>query len=114
MKKKRLTLNNVWKLCVDGLWKYVAKRKRAGDKRPVFELKRVWMNRHGYKDGEISADCFFCEYNAQHPGDEDCSNCPGKLVDNTFDCSNESYYYSDKPCDFLDELMRLNKIRKAK
>ena len=113
MKEKRLTLNNVWELCVDGLWKYVAKRKQAGDKRSVYDLKVAWMRRHDYEEDEIQAECFFCEYNNRHYH-LDCRNCPGKLVDATFSCSNPSYSYKTRPYRFYRKLLALDKKRRAR
>lgn len=114
MKKKRLTLNNIWELCVDGLWKYVAKRKQAGDRRSVYALKVAWMRRHDYKKGEIGGECFFCEYSNRHHSLDCCGNCPGKLVDAVFSCSNPSYSYRTRPYRFYRKLLALNKKRRAR
>jgi len=47
-------------------------------------------------------------------GVENCMECPGALTDPDFDCTHNGYYYSVYPVKFYKELLRLNRIRKAR
>jgi hypothetical protein len=110
MKKKR-TLNQTWVLCLR-MWRWIAKvwqtpRYRRYD---VIVLKDMWLRKNGFR--YIRADCFFCDYK----GSDLCCDqaCLGSLVNPEFNCCNDDYNYVHKPVEFYKELLRLNRIRKAK
>jgi len=111
MKKKR-TLNQTWTLCLR-MWRWIAKvwqtpRYRRYD---ISDLKRIWLKKNGYKNG-LWCDCFFCDYKSRGVP---CSvGCPGAMVDRNFRCTRFNYHWIRKPIEFYKELLRLNKIRKAK
>ena len=107
----RMTLNNAWRECL-AMYKWVAGCwLLTGD--PVSSLKRRWLKAHGYKQDELSGDCFFCEYDVRHRG-EGCKNCPAVLVDEDFKCVTPTHRWCTKPVEFYLKMGRLNKIRLAK
>ena len=109
---RKRTLNQTWTLCLR-MWRWIAKvwqtphYKRYG----VYQLKKIWRKKNGFHS--LRCECFFCDYTVVD-GFEVCDECPGNLVDSNFDCINDDYCYSSKPVEFYKELLRLNKIRKAK
>lgn len=113
---KKRTLNQTWTLCLR-MWRWIAKvwqtpRYRRYD---VVALKIIWLRKNGFR--YIWSDCFFCDCreNETDNDDEGCNEaCPGALVDPDFDCMEDAYYYRWKPVEFYKELLRLNRIRKAK
>ena len=112
---KKYNLNSTWKYCVE-MWDWIAKVWGTPRCRhfPVWELKEIWLKEHGFEVDEGSAEnCFFCVY-ADYTDDEDCSNCPGVLVDPGFDCYGTKYSFRYRPVKFAAEINRLNKIRKGK
>ncbi len=118
---KRLTLDETWVLCL-AMWKWIAKEGRAATKAgivwDVCELKREWVDIHGFEKIKIYHNCFFCEY-AHHYSYEDirgegCNLCPARKIDKEFDCHNDEYYYFCYPIAFYKKLLALNKIRLAK
>ena len=82
--------------------------KVEGSKKDIIYLKIQWLHENGFRDGGVSANCFFCNYQST------CTQCPGRLVDPHFDCHAKEYYYGEKPGAFYKELLRLNRIRKGK
>ena len=56
---KKLSLNNTWKYCMR-MWRWIADRIKAGDKRSVEDLKKAWLQNHDIR--YIENDCFFCDY----------------------------------------------------
>ena len=109
--KKRRTLNQTWVLCLR-MWRWIAKvwqtprYRRYG----VVKLKEIWLKESSFR--YIRADCFFCDYKGS---DLRCDKaCPGALISFSFSCTDEEYSYEEKPVEFYKELMRLNRIRKAK
>jgi len=111
--KKRLTLNRTWKLCLDGLWKWIAEQKKMGNKDTVYELKRRWFkNNLPDEDEYMMNHCFFCEYDERHKQNNiPCGHCPGKLVIKNFNCEDIRYCYSMKPIRFYEKLLWINKRR---
>ena len=107
---KTLTLNQTWTLCLR-MWRWVSKQPGS-----VSENKERWLNKNGFRNkSEVTGNCFFCEYAIQHyPNYFGCSGCPGKLVDEVFKCIDPAYHYAEKPKEFYQELLRLNRIRKLK
>ena len=107
---KRLTLDQTWKLCLS-MWRWIAKQIREGSKERVRNLKRIWVDKHGYT--YIMEDCFFCEYTRSH--DVMCyPNCPGKKVDIGFSCTTHDNEWSIKPIAFYNKLVSVNRKRLAK
>lgn len=105
-KMKKRTLNQTWVLCLR-MWRSISKRWTG--RIPVWELKARWLKANKFPNNTIEEDCFFCDYCFSG-----CSQCPGRLVDPDFSCTNEDYDYEDEPVAFYKELLRLNRIRKAK
>ena len=99
-----MNLNDTWKNCLE-MWGWVSEQ---GD--DVEESKREWLKAHGFDGDKISANCFFCQYNEERK-ELGCSNCPGKLVNENFDCQSDSYGYDTNPAKFYKKLVKLNKIR---
>jgi len=105
-----MTLNQTWTLCLR-MWKWIKKvwQTESYEGMSVHTLKRIWLADNGFDS--TTAHCFFCEYN----GPFRCHvNCPGAMVDSEFNCNNSSYCYETNPAGFYRELLRLNRIRKAK
>ena len=105
MKKKR-TLNQTWILCLR-MWRWIAKVWTPNGL-SVCELKSQWVIDNGFRNYEVYGNCFFCSLA------ESCWECPGRLIDPDFSCLNRDYDYEEKPVEFYKELLRLNRIRKAK
>jgi hypothetical protein len=109
-KMKKRTLNQTWTLCLR-MWRWVAKKwAKESSPRKVIRLKRQWLHNNGFEEA-IMANCFFCDFQEAIGG---CTQCPGKLVDSSFSCCSKVYGYEYKPIEFYKELLRLNRIRKAK
>ena len=109
---KKITLNQTWVLCLR-MWRWIANvwKTERYIRYCVWELKDIWLKENGFKD--VYSDCFFCQYREGANGD--CNVvCPGALVDPNFDCYNIDYEWHRYPVEFYQELLRLNKIRKAK
>jgi len=107
-KKKQLTLDEAWDLCLEQ-WDWIKAEIEAGSLLSVEGLKGQWCRENGF-DGVLGY-CFFCEYAVQQFRGRDCDKCPGCLVDPEFSCCNDEYDYEYKPLAFHAELVRLNKIR---
>ena len=98
-----MTLDQTWALCLE-MWKWVS--EQTGD---VEDLKKEWLKAHGFKWRDIAAACFFCEYNSAREASDDCNHCPGKLVDEDFDCQDDPAYDED-PVGFYAGLLVLHAI----
>lgn len=107
MKKK--TLNQTWTLCLR-MWRSIAKNWNG--RKSVIQQKKLWIRENGFEVDNLDADCFFCDYDVDNG--MGCRSCPGRLIDPDFDCRNEPYHFRNKPVKFYKELLRLNRIRKAK
>ena len=110
---KKRTLNQTWVLCLR-MWRWIAKvwqtpRYRRYD---VYELKKIWLEKSGFRNSSMRGSCFFCDYKK----DNGCCSeaCPGAVVFSGFNCCNYNYHYGDRPVAFYAELLRLNRIRKGK
>ena len=103
---KKRTLNQTWVLCL-GMWQWIAK-VWTPDGTKIYKLKTQWVINNGFRDFEIYGNCFFCDLAVS------CEECPGRLVDPDFSCHTPDYSYEEKPVAFYKELLRLNRIRKAK
>ena len=112
----RLTLEETWKQC-RAMWKWIKKRRLAGDARNVEELKADWSEDHGFGDADIVFHCFFCHHNENFGGNspDDCHLCPAKTIDPDFHCfKHASHHFELWPVNFADEIARLDRIRKRK
>ena len=108
-KKKQLTLDEAWDLCLEQ-WDWIKAQIEAGSNIPIEELKGQWCKGNGYED--VRSVCFFCEYDKQCRGERPCCDfCPGVLVDSKFFCGKGKYHYEYQPLEFHAELVRLNNIR---
>jgi len=107
---KKRTLNQTWILCLR-MWQWI-KKVWTPDGPSVHDLKSQWLKNNGFTES-IDANCFFCDYNHQLEKDG-CWSCPGRLVTSSFSCDSATYDYETKPVAFHKELLRLNRIRKAK
>lgn len=103
---KKRTLNQTWTLCLR-MWKRIAKEWDGDVNNSVWDLKFKWLKENEFIG--LKGACFFCDV-----AGDDCYLCPGYLVDSSFVCSNDSYDYESNPVAFYKELLRLNRIRKAK
>ena len=106
-KKKQLTLDEAWDLCLEQ-WDWIKAQKKAGSKLSTKKLKDQWCEENGH--GDVEKNCFFCEYNSLFDCSS-CDNCPGRLVDSKFYCDNEEYSYINRHFKFHAKLVELNKIR---
>jgi len=106
---KEYTLDETWNNCL-AMWKHISRRMLKPG-RDVNDEKRRWCKIHGFEN--LFLGCFFCDYTdrKRRLGRPLCSNCPGYLVDKSFNCMNLHYHYILKPRAFYQELKRLNKIR---
>ena len=117
---KKLTLDQTWKLCVDGMWKWIAKQRRKDNSLDVSELKVEWRRKH-FPNEFVKHACFFCEYNQQQGGNR-CSECPARKIDSKlgeFWCEkgmgeSKGLYWLDRPVLFYNKLVFLNRKRLAK
>ena len=107
---KKRTLNQTWVLCLR-MWRSISKVWGIDRRKTIESMKRQWLKQNGFDKVKIIANCFFCDFNTIK---NDCPECPGKLVDSHFSCARESHNYMCKPVEFYKELLRLNRIRKAK
>jgi len=101
----KMTLDECWENC-EAMWKWIAEVWQPSD--DIDDLKRKWLVEHGLSG--IVGGCFFCEWN-ETVTLESCDGCPGKMVDPGFDCGNKQYHYVNRPVEFYNEIVRLNKIR---
>lgn len=108
---KKLTLKETWRLCLS-MWRWIAKQIRAKNAAPIWMLKEEWLKTHGFALGNVWANCFFCQYDLEHAGD--CSSCPGRKVDQDFDCREALYHYRYNSIAFYNKLVSLNRKRAKK
>ncbi len=107
----KLTLNEAWEKCPE-MYKWIADIYVIGD--DVDEYKYDWL-RENDSDADLLCNCYFCEYAGEDDfGDTVCDNCPGVLVDPTFDCKNSEYHYAINPVAFYHKIVALNKVRLEK
>ena len=106
----KLTLDRAWELCLQHR-AWITEQIEAGSEKCILTLKEEWCAEHGFKN--VKAGCFFCEYAEQNrsDGEDDCVNCPGRLIDPSFHCGRPEYDYEDEPIKFNAKLIELNKIR---
>lgn len=110
--KKKLTLNQTWTQCLR-MWQWIAEVWQTPRYRRYYvsELKKIWLRKNGFYSYQLRDNCFFCEYK----GASLCRiACPGALVNPNFSCDHYAYNYINNPVEFYKELLRLNRIRKAK
>ena len=102
----KLTLDRAWELCLEQ-WAWITEQVEAGSEKDIFIFKREWCAEHGFKN--VRGNCFFCEYDKQNS--DDCSSCPGRLIDPDFHCGSPKYDFHYKPLAFNKKIIKLNKIR---
>lgn len=100
--------DQVWDGCIDQWEKMVADLPEDFDSMDERSKTRVIQDLK-VKHSNIYL-CLFCAA-ASITDVNPCKRCPGVLVDPSFNCFNNDYYFSHKPRKFLAELKRLNKIR---
>jgi hypothetical protein len=106
---RELSLNMIWELCIE-MWEYVVEQmNHPGNTHSVDYWKAKWLENHGFEKADVRLTCFFCHHDALQK--DDCGNCPGKLVEEIFDCCANDHRYDQHPTEFLAEVKRLNKIR---
>ncbi|KKK56978.1 hypothetical protein LCGC14_3059110 [marine sediment metagenome] len=105
-----ISLDKTWTFCIR-MAKWIAKEMQRDSSQYVGVLKEAYLAQN-HPDLDLYNNCFFCDYNGYD--DNKCKACPGRLVDLGFHCENDAYSYDRRPTDFHKELVRLNKIRKAK
>lgn len=106
---KKRTLNQTWILCLR-MWRWIVKMKAKHPRRWVSTLKKQWLRENRIKIVG-NHNCFFCEFINDNIG---CGECPARLIDISFSCHRIGYHHIRKPAAFYKELLRLNRIRKAK
>ena len=80
----------------------------------VEETKNYWLNVN-YTDVYLIHNCFFCTAAKIEPGCacyDSCVDCPGRMFDDFFECSNPAYVFNRKPKAFLDKLKEIDSKRK--
>lgn len=137
MKKQEKKKINVRSLSLDEIWEYqielsghVARYvvENTITVNNINSIKQKWFD--NWCDGFINERfrCFFCTSNdyklGSHVGApafetricrlKDCSKCPGKLVDDSFNCTNVNYHYIDRPVEFFKHILWLNFLRLQK
>ena len=105
-----ISLDKTWTFCIR-MAKWIAKEMQRDSSQYVGVLKEAYLAQN-HPDLDLYNNCFFCDYNDDD--DNECETCPARLVDLGFHCENDAYSYDRRPADFHKELVRLNKIRKAK
>lgn len=105
-----MNLNKTWKLCLS-MWRWIAEQCRKYSDVDVRDLKKEWLQKHGFKNDKIGAHCFFCQYNDAHPHKKDNCNCPARKVDREFNCMDADYDFYHKPIAFYNKLRALNRKR---
>ncbi len=108
--KMNISLDETWTFCIR-MSKHIAKEMQKDSSQYISDLKEVYLAQN-HPDLDLYNDCFFCDYNGD--GNNYCKDCPARLVESSFNCKNTAYHYYRHPTDFHKELVRLNKIRKAK
>lgn len=108
---KRFNLDFAWSHCMSQ-WRWIIKQIEAGED-DVEDLKDEWNRRRGF-GALIAQNCFFCEYIEARGGHSvsDCHLCPAKKIDSNFHCTNNKYFYENKPFEFWKELNRLHCLYK--
>lgn len=116
---KRLTLDETWRLCLS-MWRWIAKQKKEDSSAKSWLIKDEWLEKHGYKEDDISCSCFFCDYAEPRKKTYDesmCTYCPGNKVDKTLGrlwCQNKDIDWRDEPIVFYNKLRSLNRKRLTK
>lgn len=112
---KKYNLEDTWKFCLQ-MWKWIAKQKFSKRNLKLFDevhaYKKAWLQKHGFNEVIIVANCLFCHYHETHNGNEICEKCPAKKIDKHFHCYNiHEYDFRFKPIKFYAKIKELNKIR---
>ncbi len=92
---KKYNLRKTWEYCL-AMWKYIAKEWQK-DRWNIYQLKREWLEEHGFGSYDINNDCFFCHYQNTHSRRKKfskkniCQRCPGVEVAPRFNCENSGW-----------------------
>lgn len=124
--KKPKTIAQTWNASLL-VWRHIAHvyKDKAFDYTysfysPINDTKIEWMRKHGFQEGEVLRDCFFCQFNEENEYQNGfivnaCQNCPGKLISKTFHCGNnednDGVCWFNTPKAFYQKLVHLNEIR---
>ena len=100
------TEDEIWDECIRMHTDICEDQKKCGDL-----YKYTWLQINDYKCESIDHHCFFCEVVKRISNA--CEDCPGRKVALNFYCMNPSYDYARYDFKFVNELKRLNKIRKG-
>lgn len=113
--KKKLTLIEAWRNCIEQ-WEYVHEKLKRARTSSVGDFKEQWLKDHDFAEDTIDSHCFFCEYAEQHGGGngDGCTACPGKKIDPSFTCLHTDYHYAYCSDEFYNKLQELYKIRRSK
>jgi hypothetical protein len=109
-------LNEVWSECIR-MHKDISENPLTY--KDYGRPKITWLEKNGYDYTTISHQCFFCQYaKASDPehqsspfSEKGCQECPGVLVDPSFNCLSSEYDYACYDSRFVNELEHLNKQR---
>ena len=102
----KLSLEQTWTKCLK-MWKWIAENDFICGE----DGKRAYFREHPRLKVPDKSDCYFCDYTTQTI--EVCRGCPGALVENGWRCTYKNFSYNANPKKFYQELLRLNKKRKA-
>ena len=108
MLKRKLSLDETWRRCLK-MWKWIVENSDNDDV-PCLK-KRYFQENRRFKEPEEL--CYFCEYDEHHYKKITCETCPGRMIDESFDCCDSDYYYKDRPKVFYKKLLELDKKRRA-
>ena len=120
---KKITLDKAWELTIEMWEDLAAKFDYVSAELPYvsYDDEKDWLKKNHPEYVNILGSCFFCEYARQH--DSTCNSCPGKLVNDNFDCTDlkridpklsVSDNYANCPKEFLVIIKKLDKQRKSK
>ncbi len=110
-------LDRCWINCLR-MWKWLSENLPEGfleksneEKEDIVDfLKKQWLEKNRFTT-PIDNDCFFCGYDGKY--EDDCCNCPARLVDPEFHCDTLEYSYKYRPSDFYQEIWVLNARRRS-
>ena len=108
-------LDRCWINCLR-MWKWLSENLPEGflekpeEEREdiVLSLKKQWLEENRFTT-YLNQDCFFCAYDREQGND--CTACPGRLVDPNFHCDRKEYSYRHFPSLFYREILVLNAKR---
>jgi hypothetical protein len=95
----------------------------GGECIPIRSLKLYWLRENYRRSVSLHNNCFFCNKAKEEVlkiyGSQElilrktaCLSCPGKKVDQAFQCQNSDYNYTYYPIKFFQKLLWLDYLRK--